>query len=267
MEERIPEFYCEQAAVGELSPFLLQRFSADPEFLRRVESLKEENRRFLQERPAPTWAADPEAALRASEIDGGLLESKGSARKPGIRPAVFGLAGIAAAAALFVLSIGTFRPAETDAGAIEDVIRIKGLEPILTVYRQTDRGSVGFEELESGDRVAAADTLQLRFNPGDAAYGAIVSIDGRGSITLHRPSSRTGSTRFEEAGPVSLPYGYRLDDAPNFERFLLVTSDTEFRIAQLIEIIQPQLSQESWIREGRLTLPGEFTVTAVSLRK
>jgi hypothetical protein len=61
------------------------------------------------------------------------------------------------------------------------------------------------------------------------------SIDGRGTVTRHFPLEKLESVRLEPKGEVSFPTSYQLDDAPGFERFILVTSP-EALDARIVEI-------------------------------
>lgn len=99
-------------------------------------------------------------------------------------------------------------------------LRDKGGEaPALVVYRQltTQRDH---EALADGARARPGDLLQLGYRPGSERAVAIYSIDGRGIVTTH-----LGPTRAAAANEQRLPTAFRLDDAPGFERFLLVTGD------------------------------------------
>ena len=62
----------------------------------------------------------------------------------------------------------------------------------------------------------------------------IFSVDGRGSVTLHFPSGDRADTTLER-GVHALEYGYELDDAPRFEKFLFVTSTQPLDVASLLE--------------------------------
>lgn len=57
------------------------------------------------------------------------------------------------------------------------------------------------------------------------AHGVIVSIDGRGQVTLHFPADAGAPTALESGRAVPLSHSYELDDAPLFERFMFVTAE------------------------------------------
>ena len=79
--------------------------------------------------------------------------------------------------------------------------------------------------------------LQLSYTAGEAKYGVIFSVDGRGSITWHMPAGYRGGSRSAPAldaqGQVVLPSAYELDDAPAFERFFLVYSSVPFDVGDV----------------------------------
>jgi hypothetical protein len=57
----------------------------------------------------------------------------------------------------------------------------------------------------------------------------LFSIDGNGTVTMHMADEN----RAVELAPgkmTTLPFAYKLDNAPKFETFYLLTSDEEFSI-------------------------------------
>jgi hypothetical protein len=112
--------------------------------------------------------------------------------------------------------------------------RLKGLSPHLTVFRKTASGA---EELRAGTLARRADVIQLSYTAGDARYGVIFSVDGRGAITWHLPAGYRGGSRSAPAldaqAQVVLPSAYELDDAPGFERFFLVYANLPFDVGDV----------------------------------
>jgi hypothetical protein len=103
-----------------------------------------------------------------------------------------------------------------------DAIRTKGTSsvPALLVYSSSAPESA----LKSGSVASAGDTVQLAYTPGRNRYGVIVSIDGRGGVTLHQPETADDASRLAPGERTVLPTAYRLDDAPRFELFIFVAS-------------------------------------------
>lgn len=112
-------------------------------------------------------------------------------------------------------------------------------EPALRVYRARERS---VERLREGDAVSEGDLVQLSYLPRGAAYGAILSIDGWGVITRHLPEQGGQSVSLEPDAEVRLDHAFRLDDAPEYERFLLATSCDPFPLEPI----------EEGLRSGRL---------------
>lgn len=168
------------------------------------------------------------------------------------------------AAALLAVMVGAFafRP-QVSGRAVPGTERIKGMEPVLSIFR-AEGGDVRM--LEGDERARAFDLLQLEYNGAGYPYGTIFSIDGRGVITLHYPASAALSTRLEK-GTVLLPYSYQLDDAPGFERFFFVASKEEFSPGDVLEAARSLAEKESGARGGRLELPGDFVQSSVTILK
>jgi len=112
--------------------------------------------------------------------------------------------------------------------------RIKG-DSRLFIHLKTDDGS---RELADGDQVQAGDRLQLSYMAADALYGVILSVDGKGSVTVHFPKNPNGSAKLSSNGVQSLDFSYELDEAPLFERFYFVTGENEIDIHSIIQTVK-----------------------------
>lgn len=185
---RTPDLFVEQAALGERE--------ALPEDADRIAAIRTYDEAVRAEDPPHL------AAVRIRALAG--------ARRPRPRGRVLApLAFAAAAAAAFVL---VPRP------AVEE-ITAKGDAPPLVVHRLLGPAA---ERLEDGAAVRAGDRLQISAAPR-AKAAVVVSLDGRGVVTLHHPAREDLSPALERPG--ALPTSYELDDAPGFERFVLVAGD------------------------------------------
>lgn len=103
--------------------------------------------------------------------------------------------------------------------ALADTERAKGAGPRLFVYRQSDSGA---ERLDPETRVNPDDVLQVSYFAGSDRFGAILSVDGNGTVTQHYPDAGDTMAPLSIGGEISLDFSYKLDDAPKFERFFLV---------------------------------------------
>lgn len=120
-------------------------------------------------------------------------------------------------------------------------IRLKGMEAGIQVFRKAGEK---VEMLESGAQAADGDLLQLGFVAPEADYAVLFSVDGRGVVTLHSPVSVEQPTELEQQGRVLIEASYRLDDAPDFERFYLVTSNSELEAAAVLEKVRNYIRRQ-----------------------
>lgn len=108
----------------------------------------------------------------------------------------------------------------------EDGTRIKGLALNLEVWKKTADSA---EILVEKSFVKAGDELQLRYSVPTKCYGMIFSLDGEGKVTPLLADQ--GASVALDAGKVTLlPYAYKLDNAPHFEKFFLVVSNDVFEL-------------------------------------
>ena len=144
---------------------------------------------------------------------------------------------------------------------VESGIRAKGA-PELLVYRE---GSRSAELLPNGAVAREGDVVQIKYVPAGRRFGTIVSIDGRGAVTLHYPESAGGSTELESGATSALNYAYQLDDAPGFERFFFVTAPERFRASDVVD--SARRLALGGARTGALDLPEGFEQASVLLTK
>ena len=57
----------------------------------------------------------------------------------------------------------------------------------------------------------------------------LISMDGNGTITMHMGEGNK-SVELEPGKMTTLPFAYKLDNAPKFEKFFLLTSQNSFEI-------------------------------------
>src|SRR5690606_19161898 len=94
-------------------------------------------------------------------------------------------------------------------------VRLKGQEPHLALHRRAAGAVV--ERLGEGATARAGDVLQVSYVAAGRRRGAVLSIDGRGVVTLHFPERAGAATELVQEGAVPLAHAYELDDAPAFE--------------------------------------------------
>jgi hypothetical protein len=289
MEKRkVPDLFIEKIVLGELPEAQKRRLMEDPDVVRRVRELERSNEEILSAYPPDEMSRRISGRLEALEAAQGPVaapergRSRGEQRRSRRRDeargsearSVFGLpplipvAGFATVAVvagllLAVLLPGGLRSGQATASVVEET-RVKGLKPHLVVYHKTE---AGVETLRDNDTVAERDVLQLGYVSGSKPYGVIVSIDGRGVVTVHFPAASSTAGELELQGETLLPFAYELDDAPSFERFFLVTSPEPFPVAVVVSAAERFSGAPEKARRGALALPGKLEQTSIVLLK
>ncbi len=235
MTTRTPEWLVERLHAGDLPPAeaaaVRARLAAEGG-LARLEALAGDDARFADAHP-------PGPAV-------GEIRRRAAGRSAGrARPRrLFLVVAPLAAAAAVVLALRL-------PGADLDDARLKGLSPHLTIHRQ---GTGEPEALDRGARVRPGDVLQLSVVSAGRPFGVVLSVDGRGVVTRHSPRAGTVAARLGADGAIPLDHSYRLDDAPAFERFFLVTAGSPFAVEPVIAAIQRLVAQGD-ARTGTPELP------------
>ncbi len=247
---RTPQYLLELAAAGELDP---------------------EARRAVLERAARAQGgADPLAALarddaatlaRLSPPQVAAEVSRRAAFRRRSRWLFLPILGLAGAAASLVIVPLTRDPGPAVSG--DDGVRVKGrASPGLMVHRRTRSGA---EMVAPGAPARPGDLLQLGY-VADRRFGVIVSIDGRGRVTRHLPVDGAESAVLTPGREVLLPESFRLDDAPAFERFILVTAERPFDVAHVIDAARAVAARPD-ARDAPLPLPGGLGEASVVVSK
>ncbi len=147
--------------------------------------------------------------------------------------------------------------------AQEEIVRQKGAGPALLIFRKTADGA---EQLAHGGKIARNDVIQLSYQAAGSKYGAILSLDGRGTVTQHFPAQGSQAGELVNGSAVPLASAYRLDDAPKMEVFFFVTSDRPFPVQIVRDAIAG--SGPEWGNPGkRLRLPTGFQQSVLYLEK
>jgi hypothetical protein len=107
--------------------------------------------------------------------------------------------------------------------------RIKGGNE-LRVYLKTDTGEA---TLARNMKLHEGNTIQLAYIVNTEQYGVIFSIDGRSVVTPHYPDAG-GSTCLTVGRQIPLNEAYTLDDAPLYEMFFFITSETSFDTEEVL---------------------------------
>ncbi|MEL6183430.1 MAG: ActD-like protein [Myxococcota bacterium] len=238
----------ERVALGERDPSELTE--AERVHLGRLEA---DNAALLARHPPSAVAA--EVARRARVEDVRAMRR----RRPILwaAPVLVGAAGLS-------LMVGLRDPADGGHAAppaLRDSVRMKG--QALLLHRKTSAGS---ELLRDGGRASAGDRVQLGFRLDAARHIVLLSVDGRGVVTLHLPDSRAQLAPRFEAGTASVPFSYELDDAPHFERFFLVAAPETFSVSDAVDAAE-SLARQPESDAASLELPAGLSQLDLTLRK
>ncbi len=260
----ITDILLEKFVLGELSPAerirMEVRLGSDPDLAERVAQVRASNAQILRAYPSTDMASRIHSrAARAKKPTSSLVGS----------PAIaFGLAASLALAVITVPGVwnpdrieyaGRSAPATNEAG-----IRSKGITPHLYVYRKSRDG---IDELQNNARGEAGDVLQLGYIAAGKKYGVIFSVDGSANVTLHYPDDAHSQTSLDAGGEVLLPHAYRLDDAPAFEQFVFVASDSPIDTSAVLDSAQKTARSHVGSTVGRLADADSMEQTSVLIRK
>jgi len=256
-KQTVSDLLLEQYCLGELSSdqerIVRAELERDESMRQRLAAIAQSNREILADYP-------PERIVPA--IKERFLR-EGRAARPRRMPAL-AWALPAAAMVVLILSLVVMRervfPNET---------RLKGLSTHLSLFRKTPTG--GAEELRTGAAARQADVLQISYTAGEAKYGVILSVDGRGAVTWHVPAGYQGGSRaapaLDQQGQVVLPSAYELDDAPGFERFFLVYAAAPFEVGDVQRAARALAARPGAAQREMLALPRGLGQYSLLLKK
>jgi hypothetical protein len=215
---KITDFDIEQFILGEVESekrdFILNELNSSSELRSKVEKIKLENVRFLEENPAHLMVTQIENKSLRKELDKPLYSSK----------------WLAIPTVTLVLLMTFIIPSEyfSQNGNVVGVWssssyeeRIKGEEFSMQIHRKTSN-SVSL--LSDSMKVSEGDLLQISIKYLVSTFAAVLSVDGRGVVTTHFPNEGYQG-ELKNQGLYILPFSYELDDAPKYEKFYLITSD------------------------------------------
>ncbi len=95
----------------------------------------------------------------------------------------------------------------------------------------------------------------------------ILSIDGRGMVTIHYPPEGKASARLELNKKVLLSSAYQLDDAPGFERFFYISSRRPLRMKEIAEAAERLAKNPDRSRTAALQLKNDIQQFSIIIKK
>ena len=237
--DKIPEITLEKYILKELPEKRMREIAAmaetDPGLMQRIEALKESNLNILEAHPPQEMAAAIERRYRAATRTDTVRQDD----RPGLfgmlmRPRVLGpvMAAVTAAVVIAVFIPGTRTAYEPGYRNGIETTRVKGDGNNLYIYRNKNSS---VELISNGAPAREGDLLQIACRTSENSYGAVLSIDGRGAVTMHLPADGGRAVRLEPGKKLVLPKSYELDDAPHFERFFFITSKSSFSLDRIMK--------------------------------
>lgn len=263
-QKEISDLALEQYALGELSAekeaSMRAALEADTGLQARLQAILDSNRQILSDYPPSRMAG----ALRTRLESGRAGRDDRRVRR---MPPLATVVPLAAALLLFA-SLVAYRQGALPqlSSSMTEVTRMKGARPHLTVYRKT---AAGAEQLAAGQQARQRDVLQISYTAADARYGVILSLDGRGTVTWHYPPGGAAgpSPALARQGEVPLESAYELDDAPGFERFIFVYSQSAFDPRAVEQAVRALAARPARAEDAALALPKGLSQFSVSVKK
>ena len=228
---KISDFKLERYLLGELPEKemreLQERELSDEIFAARVSEMREQGKRFLAENP---FAALEERLDMDRHVADAPRDDVGAARNT---------LWLKVAAAL-VIALGVFSAVvlnrnvetfdsqnasmEVAMADVDNGTRIKGMQASLEVWKKTGDSAVQMVNLGNASE---GDEIQLRYRVPQKCFGMLLSMDGNGTVTMH-VGDGNNAVELEPGKMTTLPFAYKLDNAPKFEKFFLLTSQSAF---------------------------------------
>ena len=232
----------------------------------RLSALRAENAAILRRHPPEAMGRKIETA---SAVDrNGVLKWRSAVRQyepPNVKKRSVPLWAVPAMICVIALLIIPLRlifpAARTDTGGAEyqngvseDRVKGTGAAQRIEVWRK--KGSEA-ERLPPDALARSGDLVQLRYIVPEFCYGALISVDGRGVLTIHLSGESGKAAPLTPGRPIALSTSYQLDDAPLFETFYLVTAKDNFDIES---VSQSLLDKKQSLSKDQL-------ITVFTLRK
>lgn len=247
----IPDWKLERYLTGDLPEGEMREIreleKTDEIFAGRVKMMREDNAAILKKLPFERLSEK----MDARELGSGSGAGRGAGMNGAGNGVNFRLVKFAAAAALVlaVVSVALFSQREIgpDAGTqvaggaqVMDVAmvdaseipggagdtRIKGLDARMEVWKKTGDSAVQMPNL---GEAREGDEIQLRYAVPEKCFGMLFSMDGNGTLTMHMADG-SSAVVLEPGKMTTLPFAYKLDNAPKFEKFFLLTSRAAFEL-------------------------------------
>lgn len=259
----ISELQLEKYLLGESDPaakkIIESSIKKSPELKKRLRVLQNSDKTILQEYDSAFTASQ----IKQRAESGNKAFNKG---KTGIfKKAAIPSAAIAASLLLFIFfdPFYTVSPVKKITDQVE-VTRIKGDETKIYLYR---KNKSDIEILSDKSKAWTNDLLQIGYFTAKECYGIIVSVDGRGTVTLHYPKPGKNYVMMTAGKNVLLDSAYELDDAPAFEKFFLITGDGNINVDSVLKKMKLFAMSRDLIINHKPLLGDSLRITSITLIK
>src|SRR5262245_2440976 len=249
MTTHIPDVVLERYRLKELPETSARAveymLAADPALRARLDALEQSDGEIRREYPSSVFIHDKPAPSRRTVAR----------------------VALGAAAVMATILVVVLLPRSGTSRAEPETDRIKGTpggRPSLSMYRRTATGS---ERLADGDIVRAGDLVRVGYVSAGRPYGLIVSIDGRGAVTLHLPPAGDRAVPLTAGKTILLDAAYELDDAPRVERFYFVTGTEPFSAAPVLSAARRAATQSTGSVPAALPLPAGLDQVTFAIEK
>ncbi len=169
-----------------------------------------------------------------ADKDSGPASSKSNIfRFPAVKIISYAAAAVLLAAVVIPTGLknSRFSAGRTPTERVKGNAQTADSEPSINLYRKKGHE---IQALKNGEFARSGDVIQITYNAGKNDYGVIFSVDGNGNITRHFPEEGWQAAQLEHAGSeIPLDFSYELDNAPDFECFIMVTSTRQFSLEDL----------------------------------
>jgi hypothetical protein len=236
--ENISDFLIERYLIGEVSEdeiaLVEKAVSEDSSLKEHIESLKADSADFFEARPPALYTELIEKKALAMDNNDRKKNSFSFVPFLNFRNLVSFAVALSIVCAVVIFSPRSGSRVTPSSGVFtEDGTRIKGSEELYLYVKNESGISQLFDRAEA----AEGDLIQIGYRNGTFSQGMIFSVDGSGVTTVHFPRGGTVSDQIMSQKRIILDSSYRLDDAPLYENFYFVYSNTPFTLEQVKPIV------------------------------
>jgi hypothetical protein len=261
----VPDLLLERYRLGEMTGAEKQslggRLASDPELRERLRGLEVSDAGMLTQYP-PAWLADQIRQRAATRTVGQPVRLRRLDWKPLVAASMTALLVVVVGSQLLQSPGQPTAPAPAPVPDAESVDRIKG--QTLQLFRRTTSGS---EVLSDGATARRGDVIRMGYRAEGRAFGVIVSIDGRGTVTWHLPERGGQAVALGDEGQILLDHAYELDDAPRWEVFYFVSGRQTFDVASVERAVRDAAARAGRSAPGTLELPRSLSQSRFVLMK